>query len=94
MKSEYTLGRTGVRVRHVYTDNYYSSSALFRDLQRLGFGAYKTVRMNRRGMPKEMKAVLKKEEMVSKQMDSSILALKWMDKRVVTVLSTIHDDSL
>ena len=81
------------RGHHVYTDNYYSSPALFGDLRRLGFGACGTVRLNRRGLPKEVKATLKKGEMVSKQMDSSMLALKWVDKRAVTMLSTIHDDS-
>ena len=81
------------RGHHVYTDNYYSSPALFGDLRRLGFGACGTVRLNRQGLPKEVKATLKKGETVSKQMDSSMLALKWMDKRAVTMLSTIHDDS-
>ena len=78
----------------MYTDNYYSSPALFGDLQRLGFGACGTVRKNRRGLPDEtMKAKLKKGEVASKQIDSSMLVLKWMDKREATMLSTIHDDS-
>lgn len=81
------------RGHHVYTDNYYSSPALFGDLQRLGFGACGTVRKNRRGMPDEMKAKLKKGEVMSQQIDSSMLVLKWMDKREVMMLSTIHDDS-
>ena len=82
------------RGHHVYTDNYYSSPALFGDLQRLGFSACGTVRKNRRGLPDETtKAKLKKGEVVSKQIDSSMLVLKWMDKREVMMLSTIHDDS-
>ena len=85
-------GREG-RGHHVYTDNYYSSPALFGDLQRRGFGACGTVRKNRRGLPKEMSAKLKKGEVVSKQVDGSMMALKWMDKRPVMMLSTIHDDS-
>ena len=32
-----------------------------------------------------------KGEVVSKQIDSSMLVLKWMDKREVMMLSTIHD---
>ena len=39
------------RGHHVYTDNYYSSPALFGDLRHLGFGACGTVRKNRRGLP-------------------------------------------
>ena len=77
------------RGHHVYTDNYYSSPDLFGDLQRLACG---TVRKNRRGVPDEMKAKLK-GEVVSKQLDSSMFILKWMDKREVMMLSTIHDDS-
>ena len=81
------------RGHHVYSDNYYSSPALFSDLRRLGFGACGTVRMNRRGLPKETSAKLKKGETVSAQVDGSMMALKWMDKRPVTMLSAIHDDS-
>ena len=39
------------RGHHVYTDNFYSSPALFGDLRRLGFGACGTVRINQRGVP-------------------------------------------
>ena len=40
-----------------------------------------------------MKAALKKGETISTQIDSSMMVLKWMDKRPVVMLSTIHDDS-
>ena len=49
--------------------------------------------MNRRRVPTEMKAALKKGETISTQIDSSMMVLKWMDKRPVVMLSTIHDDS-
>ena len=78
---------------HIYTDNFYTSPALFGDLRRLGFGACGTVRINRRGVPSEMKAPLKKGETTSALIDSSMMALKWMDKRPVVMLSTIHDNS-
>ena len=81
------------RGHHVYTDNFYTSPALFGDLRRLGFGACRTVRINRRGVPPEMKAPLKKGETTSTLIDSSMMALKWMDKRPVVMLSTIHDNS-
>ena len=54
----------GGRGHHVYTDNCYSSPALFGNLRRLGFGACGTMRQNRRGMPAEMKTPLKKGECV------------------------------
>ena len=43
------------RGHHVYTDNFYSSPALFVELRERGFGACGTVRTNRRGLPPEMK---------------------------------------
>ena len=79
---------------HVHTDNYYSSPALFSELHDLGFGACGTVRVNRRGLPAEMKATLAKGNMTSMQVDDSMMALKWMDKRPVSMLSTIHDNSM
>ena len=79
---------------HVYMDNYYSSPVLFSSLQQLGFRACGTVRVNRRGLPKEvMGAKLKKGEMTSSEIKKGMLALKWQDKRPVNMLSTIHDDS-
>ena len=75
-------------------DNCYTSPALFNDLRHLGFGACGTVRVNRRGLPAELKEKMKKGDMVSYPIDDSMMALKWMDKRQVTMLSTIHDDSV
>ena len=40
-----------------------------------------------------MKAALNKGETISTQIDSSMMVLKWTDKRPVVMLSTIHDDS-
>ena len=76
------------RGHHIYMDNYYTSLALFQDLRRLGFGACGTVRVNRRGVPQSMKSKLQKGEIISEN------ALKWMDKRPVTMLTTVHDDSV
>ena len=82
------------RGHHVYMDNYYTSPTLFTSLQQLGFGACGTVRVNRRGMPKEVTAAkLKKGEMTTSEVKKGMLALKWQDKRAVVMLSTIHDDS-
>ena len=58
----------------------------------LGFGACGTVRVNRRGLPPDMKATLAKGDTTLVQVDESMMALKWMDKRPVCMLSTIHDD--
>ena len=82
------------RGHHVYMDNYYSSPHLFHCMRRLGFGACGTVRINRRGVPEEIKAKLQKGEIVSKMIDEDTMALKWMDKRPVAMLTTVHDDSV
>ena len=82
------------RGHHVYMVNFYTSPALFSDLHHLGFGACRTVRTNRRGLPPEIKGKMKKGEMESFILDDSVRALRWMDKRQVTMLSTIHDDSM
>ena len=80
---------------HLYCNNYYTSPVLFSSLHTLGFGACGTVRMDRRGMPKEVTtAKLKKGEVKSAEVEEGMLALKWMDKRQINMLSTIHDDSM
>ena len=78
----------------VFTDNFYSSHALFRDLCSHGFGACGTTRKNRRGIPKSISgARLKKGEVLS-SVDDGVLSLAWRDKRDVLMLSTYHDDSM
>ena len=70
----------------VYTDNFYSSPALFKALAQHGFGAVGTARKDRRDIPKIISgAVLAKGNVVSTRKDG-VLSLKWKDKR--DVLST------
>ena len=45
------LEHKGIRY-HVFTDNFYSSPVLFRDLYQSGFEATGTVRTNRKGLSK------------------------------------------
>ena len=72
----------------MFTDNYYSSPS---ELHDLGFGACGTVRVNRRGIPAILKSTLAKGDVTTAQIDES---LKWMDKRPVSMLTTIHDDTM
>ena len=83
------------RGHHLYCDNFYSSPDLFVDLRRLGFGACGTVRLNRQGIPKRIKcpSPMSKGE-VRSVTKKGLLSLKWMDKRAVTMISTIHDNSM
>lgn len=82
------------RGHHIYTDNYYTSPALFADLFQKGFGACGTVRVDRRGVPHEMRCTVRKGDVVTAAVDESVTALKWMDKRPVVMLSSIHDSSM
>ena len=77
---------------HLYYDNYYSSPALFNDLRQLGIGACGTVRLNRRGLPEKItsKSAMTKRD-VRRKTEKGLLSMKWMDKRAVSMISTIHD---
>ena len=78
----------------VYTDNFYSSPALFRELTDNGFGACGTARKDRRGISRSVTTTkLQKGDLESKREDG-ILSLMWRDKRDVLMLSTFHDDSM
>ena len=57
-----------------------------------GCGSCGSVRFNRKGIPKLFKDNSIKKSKVTTYQDECILGLKWMDKRPVAVLSTIHDD--
>ena len=59
-----------------------------------------TVRVNRKGMPDEWKSckgkkrrkvTIMKGEVRSVNLQNGLLALQWKDKRLVTMLSTIHN---
>ena len=52
------------------------------------------VEVNRRGVPKELTTTkLTNGEVLTAQTKDGTPALKWMDKRPVTLLSTIYDDT-
>ena len=81
------LERSG---HHIYMDNLYSSPTLFKLLKERGFGA--CVREDRKGMPtQQFKSKMKKGEVNKVVLEGEVMALKWMDKRPVRILTTIHD---
>lgn len=77
--------------RELYVDNWYSSPRLFLYLKQRGIYACGTVKSNRKHMPKFKK--LKRGE-IEAFSSPPLLALKWQDKKAVTMLSTIHDDKI
>ncbi|KAJ8865697.1 hypothetical protein PR048_033217 [Dryococelus australis] len=73
-----------------YIDNWYSSPVLFHRLFSAGTNVCGTVRTNRKHMPKELaKEKLKVGEAVA-NISTNITAMKWKDKREVSMLSTKH----
>ena len=100
-----TLGATGAIVVHLmeslldkgchlYVDNWYTSINLASFLESRGTGLCGTMRANRRGIPQAlMKSNCPKGTYAYRRKDSLQL-VKLRDKKVVFLLSTIHDAGL
>ena len=75
---------------HVYFDNYYNSPDLIDLLYKRKTHACGTVRKKSKALPKALtQAKLKQGETVFCH-KNNLLALKWMDKREVYILSGLH----
>lgn len=86
----------------LYCDNFFSSPALFRDLEHDGIYATGTLRVNRRGVPKavtQLKTVLNRSDVVLGtgyylREDSEMVYCAWKDKKCVVMLSCVHPGQL
>ena len=79
---------------HVYMDNYFSSPTLFEDLANVNTGACGTLRRNRTGIPDAFKtAKPKKGEPPMTTKSGKCQYISWMDRNLVTLLSTVHTDA-
>lgn len=77
----------------MYTDNWYTSVDLARDLVKNETHLVGTLRKNRKNLPKEVvNAKLKRGQHIARESTDGITVLKWKDKRDVLVLSTKHTD--
>ncbi|XP_071954166.1 piggyBac transposable element-derived protein 4-like [Antedon mediterranea] len=78
---------------HVYMDNYFSSPAVFQDLENQGTGACGTMRCDRIGTPQSIKVKVKDMAVGDTvfERDGNKLFVTWKDKRKVTVISTVHN---
>lgn len=79
---------------HVYFDNYFTSVKLLEELAERNIYSCGTVRANRKGLPQ----LLQDKELSRGQSDwavngRNISCVKWKDKRVVQILSSIHNPS-
>ncbi|XP_053351649.1 piggyBac transposable element-derived protein 4-like [Clarias gariepinus] len=77
---------------HIYMDNFYTSPKLFNDLAAMKFGACGTYRESRKGFPNGQGVLTKKSPRGTVRWirQDSIVFVKWMDTREVSVCSTIH----
>lgn len=73
----------------LYVDNWYTSPGLFKFLHDNQTGCCGTVRKNRKNMP-QFPPKMEKGDIIHKQANK-IMAMRWQDKRDVTLLSTIHE---
>ena len=76
---------------HVYFDNYYNSPDLIDLLYKRKTHACGTLKKNQKSLPLAVtQAKLKQGETVFHHKKNNLLALKWMDKREVYILSGLH----
>ena len=76
----------------VFTDNFYTSPVLYRELERLGTGACGTVKASRKNMPQELhpnNLALRKGDPPVFQRSGNMVACAWHDTKRVHFLSTI-----
>ena len=78
---------------HVFMDNYFSSPELFAELARNQTGACGTLRLNRRGVPEELKTAKPATGEIVTARDNDLLFICWTDKRQVNVLTSVHNSS-
>lgn len=79
----------------LYCDNYYTSPQLFWDLFDLGISATGTVRVNRRGIPQELKDKnLQNKGDIATMNNGPLECIKFKDGKPVYMLSTIHGSDL
>lgn len=75
----------------LYTDNWYTSVGLARELLKNETHLVGTLRKNRKHFPKEIVSTkLKRGQYIAKESEDGITVLRWRDKRDVLVLSTKH----
>ena len=84
----------------VYMDNYYTSPLLYKEMVQNGFGACGTARVDRKGMPREWKNGKGKKTKLAqgsvrvKMVNEEVMGLQWQDKRLITMLTTIHENKM
>jgi hypothetical protein len=76
----------------VFIDNWYTSPSLFLNLAGKKTNAVGTVRVNRKNMPQQFKSTKMGKGETKVVYSHKMMALQWMDRKPVTILSTCHND--
>ena len=88
----------GLPAGHVlYTDSFYTSPGLCKDLYERGIGLCGTVQPNRKGMPpqlKEKNLKLKEDDRPVFVYKSPVLACAFYDRKTVRFLTTVHNQDI
>lgn len=77
----------------LFLDNYYTSVNLTDKLVKGRTDCIGTMRINRKGVPTDLKKKLKKGETIARYW-KKIMIQKWKDKKDVLMISTIHDETM
>ena len=78
---------------HIYMDNYFSSPALFAELEQNNTGACGTLWINRKGVPGQIKTAKPPKGQMSSVRVGNQLFISWTDKRQVNVITNIYNSS-
>ena len=86
------------RNHHLYTDNFYNDPYFFKELLGKNIFTCGTVRPNRKGFPDETVITKQRQRNMTRgeylwRSDGQLVAIGWLDKRPVYLLSTIHPPS-
>ncbi|XP_068112813.1 uncharacterized protein [Hyperolius riggenbachi] len=76
----------------LWIDNWYSSPKLYNHLHRNKTNVCGVVRKNRKGMPNLYKKLKKGE--IELHHTSNMLAVRWLDRQEVCMLTTVHDGAM
>lgn len=79
--------------RSLFIDNWYSSPYLFKKLHDEKVNVCGTVRLNRKHMPKVNQKTIKRGEMQIWK-TSKMCFIAWRDKKLITMLSTMHSPQM
>lgn len=76
---------------HLYMDNYFTSPRLFYDLRLNATLACGTARSNRKGFPRLLKLSHPEKGSIDVMNNGVVVAVKFADRREVSLLTTIHE---